>query len=172
MAQGHPDAAARYSRGNSEWCPGDQDINGRTIETTYIVRAPDNTPFENLDNPVVCAMTFNDYSEEVYPLLNQADGYRDGPLAPEDLAFDDHFRQWASVCTVPWSSVVTGEYLLQVRTNADQSSPPSSLVDEDTTITTGGYNRYAIRAGFGSPSSRDVRHRASTSSPTVACPST
>ena len=153
IAQGHPDAAARYSRGNTQWCPGDQDINGRTIETTYIVRGPDNTPFENLDNPVVCAMTFNDYSEEVYPLLNQADGYRDGLLAPENRAFDDHFRQWASVCTVPWSSVVTGEYLLQVRTNADQSSPPSSLVNENPAITTGGYNRYAIRAGFGSPAS-------------------
>ena len=152
VAQGHPDAAARYTRGNTEWCVGDQDINGRTVDTTYIVRAPDNTPFENGDNPVVCAKTFGHYDEEVYPLLNQADGYRDGPQGPENMAFDDHFRQWASVCTVPWNSVVTGDYLLQVRTNADRSNPPSSLTTADPSITAGGYNRYALRAGFGPPS--------------------
>jgi len=48
--------------------------------------------------------------------------------------------------------VVTGDYLLQVRTNADRSNPPSSLTTADTSITAGGYNRYALRAGFGPPS--------------------
>ncbi len=153
VAQGHPDAAARYTRGNTEWCPGDQDINGRTVDTTYLLRAPDDTPFDNLDNPVICARTFGNYSEHVYPLLDQADGYRDGAIGPEAMAFDDHFRQWTSVCTVPWSSIQVGQYLLQVRTNASQASPPSSLVNADPSITAGGYNRYAIRAGFGSPSS-------------------
>ncbi len=123
------------------------------METTYLVRAPDDTPFDNLDNPVVCAMTFSDYSEEVYPLLNQADGYRDGPIGDENMAFDDHFRQWASVCSVPWGNIEVGEYLLQVRTNADQSNPPTSLANADATVADGGYNRYAVRAGFGTPGS-------------------
>ena len=102
IAQGHADAAARYSRGNSIWCAGDQDINGRTVTTSYVVRAPDGTPFDNLDNPIVCGITFDDYSEEVYPLLNQADGYRNGTFrvlerlkAPARLLFG------------PWSHMAT-----------------------------------------------------------------
>jgi len=153
VSQGHADAAARYSRGNTQYCAGDQDINGRDVQTTYIVRAPDNTPFDNLDNPIVCGKTFDAYSEEVYPLLNQTDGYKDGNIGHEAMAFDDHFRQWTTVCSVPWSSVTYGDYILQVRTNANLSSPLSSLANEDTTVTTGGYNRYALRAGFGTPGS-------------------
>jgi len=163
VAQGHPEAATavvssvtvpgRFNRGNNQFCPGDQDINGRTVDTTYIVRGPDNTPFENLDNPVICAMTFGDYNEEVYPLLNQADGYMDGAIGPENMAFDDHFRQWTTICNVPWGTVAVGDYIVQVRTNASQASPPSSLVNADASITHGGYNRFAMRAGFGTPSS-------------------
>ncbi len=156
VAQGHPEAATaprRYDRGNTQWCPGDQDINGRTVTTSYVVRAPDGTPFDNLDNPIVCGITFDDYSEEVYPLLNQADGYKDGPIGRENMAFDDHFRQWTDVCTIPWNSIAIGDYILQVRTNADLSAPPSSLGNAATGVTDGGYNRYALRAGFGAAGS-------------------
>ena len=153
VAQGHADAAARYSRGNTQYCAGDQDINGRNVVTSYVVRGPDNTPFDNLDNPIVCGMSFDAYNEEVYPLLNQADTYKNGAIGREGMAFDDHFRQWTSVCTIPWGSVEYGDYILQVRTNADLSSPPISLLTADPTVTTGGYNRYALRAGFGTPGS-------------------
>jgi hypothetical protein len=146
VALGITDAAARYTRGNTEWCPGDQNIAGQDVQTSYIVRAPDNTPFDNTDNPVVCGMTFSAYSGEVYPLLTS-----NTPGGLENMLFRSHFRQWTTVCTVPWASISVGDYLLQVRTNADLSAPPSSLVNEDATVATGGYNRYALRSGFGTP---------------------
>lgn len=153
VAQGHPDAATRFSEGNNEWCPGDQALNGADIQTTYLVREPDNTPFDNRDNPVVCAITFDAYNENVFPLLDQADGYRDGPIGPENMAFDEHFRQWADLCVIPAGSVILGDYMVQVTTTADQSNPPGSLVNHDPAVATGGHNRYAMRAGYGLPSS-------------------
>ena len=148
QAQGHTDAATRFVRGNTEWCPGDQALNGADIETTYVVRAPDDTPFENLDNPIVCGITFDAYDEPVYPLLDQSDGYKDGAIGSEAMAFDEHFRQWANLCTIPAGSVELGDYLVQVSTAADQSTP-LTLGSHDPTVTTGGHNRYAMRAGFG-----------------------
>ena len=153
VAQGHADAATRFPRGNSIWCPGDQALNGANIETTYVVREPDDTPFDNRDNPIVCGITFDAYDEPVYPLLNQADGYKDGPIGSENMPFDDHFRQWVDLCEIPAGSVQLGDYLISVSTTADQSSPPLSLGNHDPLVSTGGHNRYALRAGFGSPAS-------------------
>lgn len=146
-----PDAVTRYAAGNNQWCVADADYGGNDVETTYLVRGPDGTPEAPLDNPVVCAVTFGDYDESVYPLLDQADGYRDGPIGPEHLRFVDHFRRWADVCRVPAAQVVAGDYLLQVTTTADQSNPPASLSLFDPTVATGGHNKYAVRAGAGTP---------------------
>lgn len=152
VSQGAPaDAATRYARGNSEWCVADARYGGSDVETTYLVRAPDATPENPVDNAVICAVTFGAYNEFVHRLLNQSDGYRDGPIGPEQMPFVDHFRRWADVCTVPAVDVVAGDYLLQVTTTADRSSPPSSLTRFDPTVATGGHNKYAVRAGSGSP---------------------
>jgi hypothetical protein len=152
QAQGHADAATRFVEGNTPFCSGDQALNGADIETTYLVRAPDDTPFDNDDNPIVCGITFDAYDEQVYPLLDQADGYMDGPIGSENMAFDEHYRQWADLCTIPAGSVELGDYLITVSTTADQSTP-LTLGDHDPTVSTGGHNRYAMRAGFGVPSS-------------------
>lgn len=152
VAQGAPpDAATRYAAGNNQWCVADSDQNGVDVETTYLVRAPDGTPEAPLDNPVVCAVTFGAYDASVYSLLNQTDGYRDGPIGPEHRPFVAHFRRWTDVCQVPAAEVVPGDYLLQVTTTADRSDPPSSLTRHDPAVATGGYNKYAVRAGSGSP---------------------
>ncbi len=152
VSQGAPaDAATRYVAGNGEWCVADVSLGGNDITTTYIVRGPDSTPFDNLDNPVVCTKTFDAYDESVYPLLNQADAYRDGNIGRENMPFVSHFRRWVDLCQISWSSVVVGDYLLQITSTADLSNPPSSLVDFDAAVDTGGYNKFSLRAGFGSP---------------------
>lgn len=153
VTQGAPaDAVTRYVSGNGQWCVADVALQDNDIETSYIVRAPDNTPFDNYDNPIICGVTYGAYDEAVEPLLDQADGYKDGDIGPEDRPFVDHFRRWVDVCTVPWSEIQFGDYLLQITATADQSSPPASLVNPDTTVSTGGYNKYSLRAGFGDPS--------------------
>jgi len=152
VAQGAPsDAAARYAAGNGPWCVADANYGGSNVETTYIVRGPDTTPDDALDNPVACAKTFGAYDEVVSRLLDQTDGYRDGPIGPEQLPFLTHFRRWTDVCTVPAAAVVAGDYFLQVTTTADQSDPPGSLSRFDPEVATGGYNKYAVRAGSGAP---------------------
>ena len=129
----------------------DVNLGGSNIQTTYIVRGPDSTPFDNGDNPVLCAKTFGAYNEAVYPLLNQADGHRDGNIGPENLPFVAHFRRWADICSISWSQVEVGDYLLQITSTADLSNPPSSLTSFDPGVSTGGYNKYSLRAGFGDP---------------------
>ncbi len=152
VSQGAPaDAVNRYVAGNNEWCVADSSFGGNDITTTYIVRGPDSTPFDNLDNPVVCTKTFDAYDEAVYALLNQADGYKDGNLGRENMPFVSHFRRWVDLCQINWSSVVVGDYLLQITSTADLSNPPSSLIDFDPSVATGGYNKFSLRAGFGSP---------------------
>lgn len=147
-----PNPATRYVRGNTSYCAGDQDINGANVQTTYIVRGPDATPFDNYDNPIVtgCTRTFDAYNEDVYRLLNQTDGYRDGPIGTENARFSDHFRRWFTMCSVPSGTVQTGDYFLQMTTSANLTSPPTSLVNYNPAVSTGGFNRYSLRAGFGS----------------------
>ena len=153
VSQGAPaNAATRYAAGNNEWCTADSDQQGNEIRTTYIVRSPDSTPFDNSDNPVICTKTFSPYDESVYTLLNQADGYKDGNIGYENMPFVNHFRRWVDLCQVSWGQVVVGDYLLQITSTADLSNPPSSLVNFDATNTTGGYNKFSLRAGFGDPS--------------------
>jgi hypothetical protein len=153
IAQGHSDAVTRYQRGASSWCTGDTNYGGSDIKTTYIVRSPDNTPFDNFDNPIICGKTFDGYNESAFPLLDQSDGYKDGNIGSEQMAFDDTFRAWVTLCTVNWSSITVGDYLVQVTSTADTSSPPSSLGTYDSTVSTGGYNKFSLRAGFGTPGS-------------------
>lgn len=157
VAQGHADAGTRLTRGATRWCPGDGYFVGYSgssdwrLKTTYIVRGPDDTPFDNTDNPIICGKTFDAYDENTWPLLNQADGYKDGNIGTENMPFDEHFRQWVDICSVPAGSAQIGEYLIQVTTTADLSSPPNSLVVHDSLVNTRGYNKFSMRAGFGTP---------------------
>lgn len=150
------DAADRYAPAvngvGNDWCTGDQDISGRTMNTAYIVREPDNTPWNDLDNPVVASATcqpvnFRPINTALYKYLNPASASYDplGDPATSDAAYvRKYFHRWATVCRIPAGSVQTGDYVLQVRTNHKPTTP----LLYDPAVSTGGHNRFAIRAGF------------------------
>jgi Flp pilus assembly protein TadG len=146
------DATTRYAGTGNDFCPGDQDISGRNLNTAFIVRQPDDTPWNDLDNPVVTASScqptnYRPIATSLFDYLNP------DPAAPTfGSHFDtadgeyirENFHRWATVCTIPAGSVVEGEYILQVRTNHQPGSPLSY----NSAVNTGGHNRYAVRAGF------------------------
>ncbi|MEQ8842504.1 MAG: Tad domain-containing protein [Acidimicrobiales bacterium] len=150
----------RYERGGAgnpggaAWCPGDNGLSGN-FEMTVIVRGPDGTPFDNTDNPVVCWTRWgndepSNRAEFVNDLLDDAGRQpvaSSGPApAAASIAFRDYFREWANLCTI--NSPIVGDYVVQIRTNADSTNP--SL--RDPSINTGGRNRFSLKAGFGSSS--------------------
>lgn len=148
----YPDAAQRYAGGLTSWCTGDQDINGRTTQTTFIVREPDDTPWSFTDNPVVdgCTTTmpaFNPASgTNIYQYLHPGDGVRDDQAVvdgQEPWTFAEVFRQNVTICEIDGAQV--GDYILQVRSNATAGSPE----EYSTSMTQGGHNRMSFQVGFG-----------------------
>lgn len=162
-ADWYDDAADRYVGGpNQRWCTGDwlagasRGGNG-PITTTYIVRAPDNTPWIDSNNPVVdigssCQpRQFDGYDED----WMRNDGGLQGKLGggPESrVTFPDgaweqtlanSFRRWVTVCEIP--NPEPGRYLLQVKTNAPDGLP----LETNTGVNTYGHNRFSIRANLG-----------------------
>jgi hypothetical protein len=170
---GHPDIPAgwyddaeqRLVRGPGRWCPGDWRAGATTggggpVTTSYLVRAPDATPWLDSDNPVIstatCApMQFRGYdrtwmqSQTIWQRLTPNSdpngewrvSFPDGAWRP---TFANSFRRWVQVCRVPAAQVQVGTYLLQVRTNAAVGAPLAA----NNTVNTWGHNRYSIRAGF------------------------
>lgn len=146
---------AQYQRNDLTYCSGDQNLNGANIVTTYIVRAPDNTPLDNTDNPPICAISFSPYDQAVQPLLNDP-----SPQGLEHVPFSSHFHTWFRLCTIPAAQVVPGDYYIQVRTNADLTnlgSTPETTATNGLSIGTlgqaanpgtGGHNRFSLRAGW------------------------
>lgn len=148
------------------FCDGDWvDTGGTTppdVKTTYIVRAPDNSPLDNLDNPPVCAITFDAYGQKgvvgttaanstpnfnvfqklASPATATAQGYpaswgnanwnNDALSGTEKVAFWKHFHNWFTICNIATPQV--GKYIIQVRNNADTSSLGST---PQTTATSG-----------------------------------
>lgn len=142
----YPDASTRYAPGLTSWCTGDQDIGGRTTRTTFIVRAPDTTPWSDTDNPVVagCSVTMPAFT----PGQN-GQGSINNMLTPSNAAYNAQFaslfRRNVTICSIPAGQVVTGDYILQVRSNATAAAPTSY----SATVADGGHNRMSIFAGFG-----------------------
>jgi len=71
----------------------------------------------------------------------------------ERVPFRQHYRQWFTSCTIPAGSVTVGRYYVQVRSNPNTSALPgnqASVATATPTTTSGGHNRFALRAGFGS----------------------
>ncbi|MCP3909947.1 MAG: hypothetical protein GY713_03235 [Actinomycetia bacterium] len=144
----------RFERGNTTWCSGDNGLNGN-YTMTVIVREPDATAFTNTDNPIVCAVNFeslvpSDQADLVSRLLDNT------PYGELALPFRDYFRNWITYCSIPSAAVQTGDYIIQIRTNADQSSPPYSYNNPDYSINTRGRNRYSLRTGFGDKDTNGV----------------
>lgn len=148
----YPDAVSRYAPGTGKWCSGDIDHEGANVNTSYVVRAPDSTEWTDLDNPVIDTATcspqsFKPYDPSngtaIYNWLNSgAESVMDGQ-AP--WTFAEVFRKWVTVCEIPSGSVQTGKYILQIRTNATAADPTTY----NASVSTGGHNRFSIRAGFG-----------------------
>ncbi|HEX7094802.1 MAG TPA: pilus assembly protein TadG-related protein, partial [Acidimicrobiales bacterium] len=146
------DASQRYRGTGNDFCTGDQDISGADLHTAYIVREPDDTPWNDLDNPIVQSATcqptnFRPINTSLYKYLNPADPAFDPTGVPEtsDAAYvRAYFHRWVPVCTIPAGAVKTGDYILQVRTNHSPSTPEHF----NPAVFYGGHNRFSIRAGF------------------------
>jgi hypothetical protein len=155
LAAWYPDAAQRYAGGLTSWCTGDQDIGGRTTQTTFVVREPDDTPWTYTDNPVVnsCTTTMPAYNPTgsnptIFQYLNPTDGVQDAQAVRDGVApwtFAEVFRQNVTICSIPAASVVQGEYVLQIRSNVTAADP----LNYSAAVNQGGHNRMSIQAGFG-----------------------
>jgi hypothetical protein len=66
--------------------------------------------------------------------------------------FAETFRRWATVCQIPAGSVETGEYLLQIRSNASSAAPETY----NSSNAEKGHNRMSLRVGFGATGAADL----------------
>lgn len=166
----YPNAAVRYAPTPyvdgryvpSAWCTGDQDIGGRTTRTTYVVRAPDATPWNSFDNPIVCSVTMPYFSpgqngqSSIYNMLHPTAGPNDGQhvIDPDDgtYTFAEVFRRNVTLCEIPAGSVQQGDYVLQIRSNSQPGSPD----DYSASMNQGGHNRFSIQAGFGEEGAEEL----------------
>ena len=151
------------------YCTGDNDSGAppsKPDTTSYIVRTPDGTPLDSFNNPAVCAISFQGRNPAgvgnatsvpanatLDSLLNDV-----STANLEKMKFKDHYHQWVDVCKVPGGSVVSGDYIVQVKTNAlnpnlvtktvvaGSTLDLSTTLDLDGTPDTGGHNRYSFRA--------------------------
>lgn len=138
------DAATRFAPGANDFCTGDQRINSLSnMNTSFTVRAPDATPWNDLDNPIVSGCSVN-FPPVDAPLLQYLDPANANYTTPTGVYVRANFRRWVTVCTVPAGSVVTGDYVVQVRSNHQAAAPTAY----DPLVATGGHNRLSLRAGF------------------------
>ncbi len=156
-------AAERYGR--TPFCPGDQSLgNGAPPTTTYIVRAADFTPLDDLDNPPICSITFDGHKPSSNAALRDLLSGPGSAVARgrEREVFSDHYHRWSTICSVSTSEFAPngGDLIVQVKTTANLSNVPSPTtsatpnlplgsLDLNTTPGTGGYNRFSLRAGYG-----------------------
>jgi Flp pilus assembly protein TadG len=128
----------RYSpAADSPYCTGDMyfsEGNDVVPWTTYRLRAPDLSPADPTDNPVVCSVEFPGFKGDLAAALQATT-----PQAGAPNLFVSYFRQWYTLCTV--NNPVVGTYFLQVQTNAKVDGSPAPFG--------GGANRLALRAGLG-----------------------
>ena len=97
--------------------------------TTYFVRAPDDTPNDPTNNPVVCSMNFPGYNADLVTALRAAT-----PQAGAPALFVAYFRQWYRICTV--ETPETGTYFLQIETATKADGTPAPQGS--------GANRFAV----------------------------
>lgn len=154
-----PDAATRYGNTPS-YCSGDGHGANPPMDTTFIFREPDDTPWSSTDNPVINTSrcqpvtvpghnpNSNNY---IYNLLMDP---VEGRLDPNDgvISFAEAFRRFSTLCEIPAGQVRTGKYIIQVRTNARPGTP----LQYTPSVVNYGHNKMAFRAGFGSSGLHDV----------------
>ncbi len=132
------DAATRYNpAADSPYCTGDMYFpEGTKVVpwTVYKLRAPDLTPADPTDNPVICSIEFPGYMGDLAAALLQT-----APQTGAPDVFVKYFRQWYTLCTV--NNPTIGTYFLQIET--------STRIDGSPAPFGGGANRLALRAGLG-----------------------
>jgi hypothetical protein len=153
----------RYASGSaSPFCTGDQLFTGNGQDgvnptTTFVVRAPDLTPWDYLDNPVIATTScnsnkrqFTGYNASLTSLLS-ANAAEPGSLTTSTgggggtVFFKDHFHKWFRICELSTAGLTPGDYVIQVRTNAALGSATNPV----PTLNSGsGANRFAMRAGW------------------------
>lgn len=141
------DAAARYSRGATAYCPGDQMYGGSagsTTITTFAVREPSAS-----GNPIMgavrtsCTQQYRGWQPNTTSYLtsrlNSSNGSYDVDLARG-------FRQWSQLCSI--TNPTVGDYYIQVRTNLPSGTTSSTALNSSTsdTLSWDGQNRFALRA--------------------------
>ncbi len=153
----YPDALTRFASGTTAYCTGDIDHEGADVNTSVVVREPDDSDWNDTDNPVIDNATckpqsFKPYNPTngttIYEWLHPSDGKSDAEAVRDGVApwtFAETFRQWVTVCTIPAANVKSGKYILQIRTNATVADPTTY----NASVNTGGHNRFSLRAGFG-----------------------
>lgn len=167
-----PDAATRYA--SAAYCAGDgHPGSGKStvMDTTFIVRGPDSTPWSHLDNPVINTSTCKPVTVPGYNPANESNNTNrtngiynklmaESTINPNDgvITFAEAYRRFTRICSIPAGSVTTGEYVVQVRTNAKAASP---LV-ADSTVATNGHNKMSFRAGFGTSGAKSLNGSAVT----------
>lgn len=146
----YDDAATRYQTGDGAWCTGDDRpgfLDGPS--TRFTVRAPDATPWNDNDNPVVSIGGCVPYTFPAYvpntPYALPTDSIADlldpnvgtdtqWVVNPSDgvFTFAETFRRWVTLCEIPSSLLTTGDYIIQVQALGGNAS---------------GQNRFSLRAG-------------------------
>jgi hypothetical protein len=169
------DVDTRFQTGRNVWCVGDQNSTSDVLNTQIIVREPDATPWNPLDNPVVTqagcqpASFTGSYVKKltsssgssIYELLDPTNTtYRSQMQWSVDTTdstwtLAETWRRWARVCTIPAAYVEPGKYLIQVTTTHSTVNPEAY----DATANETGLNAFSLRAGFdngtGTPVSYD-----------------
>jgi hypothetical protein len=154
---------------NGSWVHPPLSGTGPNTKTTWIVRAPDSTPYVNTDNPPLCAITFDSYgvgnfTDVVNNRLSASTNPNwntDDASGTEKVAFWKHFRQWFTLCHVP--AAQAGSYIVQVTQDADVSNlgaTPQTTATPGLDLGTLGaaatganqpvvsvYHRFSLRAG-------------------------
>jgi len=160
------DAADRYRTGptladgsTNYWCTGDNQNGGTDgMVTSYIFRAPDDTPWNPWDNPVIdvpgeCeAVGVGPWDYDTGSINNAMD-YLDPGAGESEWAvdetdgnwtFNELFHRWAPLCRIDSADVKLGEYIVQVRTSANASDP----LTFDPAHIPQGQNFFMMRTGF------------------------
>lgn len=141
-----PHNSTLYASGpSSPYCTGDHNVNGPAtqLRTTFVMRAPDLTPADGYDNPII------NTGSCVPRVFGAFAGSGSGsPLGPQvsDPSTDvhKHWRKWSRVCELPLAGGYgAGDYILQITTGQEWNG--SALVSRSVGT---GHNRMALRAAL------------------------
>jgi Flp pilus assembly protein TadG len=156
-----PDKRAKNGNGdyfmsNGQWARNSEFTNWEPQATTYVLLAPDSTPFNPADNVPVggsCSKQFKGYDDAnpdplntylYYDLLDTSNA-----AGKYDATFAASFHRWYTLCSINASG--PGKYFLQVRGNVPYGGAnPQKGEDPPEKTKIWGQNRFSLRLMSGS----------------------